>query len=69
VQTGITGKILAEGIDLSRVKDLGNGLTSVELAKGESVVLHAEGVKPPYVIAPLPASLAPERKPTWGLIP
>ena len=69
IQTGITGKILAEGIDPSRVKDLGNGLTSVELAKGESVVLHAEGVKPHYVIAPLPASLAPERKPTWGLIP
>jgi len=67
VRTGISGKIVAEGIDPSRVKDLGNGLSSVDLHKGERVLLHAEDVTAPFVMGPLPGSLAAERKASWGL--
>jgi hypothetical protein len=67
VRTGIAGRILVEGIDPSRVKDLGKGLTSVDLRKGELVLLHAEDVTAPFVLGAVPGSLASDRKPTWGL--
>jgi alpha-L-fucosidase 2 len=68
MRTGIAGKIVAEGIDPSRVKDGGNGLTLIDLTKGETVILRAENAKPPFLIRPVDvgAGSADGVKPTWG---
>jgi hypothetical protein len=66
VRAGIEGKVIAEGVDSSCVKDLGNGLMRIDLRKGERVVLRSASVSPPLTVSPVPGSLAPDRSPTWG---
>jgi hypothetical protein len=52
LKTDLAEPIVAEGIPQSAVRRV-NGLMEIDLKRGEEVVLHTGGVKPPFTIEPL----------------
>lgn len=53
VQTGISGKLKAVGLDTTAVKELGNGLVEIDLPKGASVTLADAAYNGPYTTEPV----------------
>jgi hypothetical protein len=52
LKTDLAEPIIAEGIPQSAVRRV-NGLLEIDLKKGQEVVLHEQGVAPPFNIEPL----------------
>jgi alpha-L-fucosidase 2 len=52
LKTDLVEPIVAEGIPTTALRRV-NGLLEIDLKKGEGVVLHTQGVSPPFTIEPL----------------
>ncbi len=52
IKTDLADPIVAAGISASAVRRV-NGLLKIDLKKGEEVVLHTQGISPPFLITPI----------------
>ncbi len=64
IQTGIEGEINVIGLDKNKVKELGNGILAIDLAKGEEVLISNDQFNGDYSISPVKTQFYSEWH--WG---